>query len=312
MKQRLRVERIDTVGFVDKGDNPPAQLVFFKRAAPTEKGDAKTFSEMRGSRRARDEVWQMTSDFADVVNRALDDDDVTDKAAFILQSLNEFDAAIGAALPNWTSGKPMEKQDQNEAKGLLTKLAQALGLKPEDAPAITTEKEAPVAEKPTEKQEPEAVSKAAVEALEKKLTEATERLEKAEADAKANAEKVEKLAEEKRVSTYIAKAETFKALPIKAAEFGPIMAKLAKALDEKEYAEVERVLAGANEAYRTSKLTQEIGSGAPEGSALAKLQAAVAEIQKANPTISEQEARGRAFKDNPALRRELDAEQAAR
>lgn len=275
--KRLRVQRIDTVGFVDKGDNPPAFLTFFKRA-PEEKPVTDKSDIEEGHR----VLSQLLGWFKRAEKVAVDD-----KLAKRVERAGDKWAAFNDA------GEKVGEFDTEEAAR-----AAAYGKQ---------EKR----EMPEQDKTPEAVTKA-VEEMQKKLDDLTKRAETAEADAKANAEKVEKLAEEKRIATYIAKAETFKSLPIKAAEFGPLMAKLAKALTTEEFAEIERVLAAANESARVGKLTEELGSGAPEGSAAAKVQAEVAKMKQTDPSLSDELARGKVFKANPTLRRELEAEQAGR
>lgn len=47
MPQRLRVKRIDTVGLVDKGDDPEAEVVFWKRATPEKKKEKMSKPENR-------------------------------------------------------------------------------------------------------------------------------------------------------------------------------------------------------------------------------------------------------------------------
>lgn len=303
----MKIRRLDEFSLVDRPANPLARVVLTKRLK-TDKGDAKPFAEMRGNRRARDEVWQFTSDLADCINRAMDDEDVTDKGAFIEQSLTEFVSAVQAALPNWTAGKPMEKEKKAEAIGLLTKVAQALGLGSKDIEKLETpEGEKPVADKPAAPAAPaaETVSKAEMEAL-------TKRLEKAEADAKANAEKVEKLQSEQRLAEFSKRATEYAPLPVKVETFAPILMKAADVLTEDENKELDRVLRAAAEAMTKAGVMKEIGSGAAEeGTAAARVAAKLDELKKAHPNKSEAALRAEIWKNDPKLRAAYEAEQSA-
>lgn len=273
--RRMRIRRLDEFSLVDKPANPLATIVLTKRAPEKEMP-------------------------------APQDETIT------LSMLNKVLRVLGVGgiepiekrVKQLPDGKWMAMDDAGKEMGMFDTEAEArraaYGEKKKMADPI---------------KEPDTVSKADVEALTKRMEEiqkaADERIAKAEADAKANAEKVEKMQEDARVAGFVKRAAEFRSLPIKAAEFGPLMAKIAKALDEKEFAEFERVLSAANEVARVGGVLKEIGSGAaPEGSAEAEVNAQIAELRKQDPKLSVQAARGQVFKNDPTLRRKVEAEQA--
>lgn len=100
---RLRVRRVKTVGFVDKGDDPDAEIVFFKRA--------ETFDEVGSSERISEEVWDLTHRLSRSIRSALDDsEDNQSPLDIITTSLDQFMATVRARAPMWVQGKPVEKR----------------------------------------------------------------------------------------------------------------------------------------------------------------------------------------------------------
>ena len=251
-RQRLRVKRIETVGFVDKGDNPPAEVVFFKRSTPK-------------------------------------DEPMDDKTP-----------------------KDTPDAQKAEAVGLLTKLAQFLGLADEDVTKATNPTGGdPVAEPkdtpqdtPAEPVAPEGVSKAEIEAMQKRLEDAEKRATEAD-------ERVAKLETERRTAEFVKRAEGYASIPVEAPKFGPILMKAADALTDEERDELYRVLDAANEAARVGKLFSEAGNDMPEGSARAQVTAKAEEIRKADPKLTLEQAKRQVYRDNPELAEQEAAEDAA-
>ena len=171
---------------------------------------------------------------------------------------------------------------------------------PEDAQAAFAElqKRADAAEN-AEPKVPESVTKALAD------------LEKRAQDAEARVAKMEL---EKRTDEYVATAAAFTHLPIKPAEFGIVLRKVADAVTAEEFAEVERVLVAANTMAEAGNLFVEVGAegGIADGSALAKVNKLAAEIRKANPKLSDAEARAQVYNQNKDLMAEVEAEDRAR
>jgi hypothetical protein len=153
--------------------------------------------------------------------------------------------------------------------------------------------------------------------------------EKAEADAAALADRVakaEKDAEEDRnlakaerdrtlTASFIAKAEKFEALPVKAAEFGPILKSVHGKLAEAEAAEIDRVLKAADAAMTTAGLFKEHGRNgdapAKADTAIAEITQKAEEIRKNDPKISKAAAQRQVFDADPDLARRYQDEQRA-
>lgn len=151
--------------------------------------------------------------------------------------------------------------------------------------------------------DPEVVAKADYEALRKSLDEANTKT--AEAVAKAAA-----LEDEKKSEVMKAKIGKYDKLPGVTADLAPLFRKVYANLDEAEAAKLDEILAGANEAIRTSTVFTEIGSGRTDGSgaALGKLQAVAKTLKDGNPRLSSAEAMAEALSQHPELYREYLSE----
>lgn len=131
-------------------------------------------------------------------------------------------------------------------------------------------------------------------------------LEKAETDAKANAERAEKAEkaageaseiakaerEQRLTKEFVAKAEGYKALVVKADEFGPVLKEAAEKLSKESFEAIETVLKAADEQIAKGDLFKEQGrsrEGQPDG-ALAEATKKADEIRKADPKLSPSQA----------------------
>jgi hypothetical protein len=130
-------------------------------------------------------------------------------------------------------------------------------------------------------------------ALEKAETEAAtnrERAEKSEKTANEALAKAQASEDAALTRDYIAKAETYKALPIEAAKFGPVLKSAAEKLTKDELAELERVLKAADAAIAETDLFKEQGrsrEGSKDGSALTEMTKRTTELRKSDPRLSE-------------------------
>ena len=121
-----------------------------------------------------------------------------------------------------------------------------------------------------------------------------ERLEKAE-KATEESDKLAKAERETRLTReFVAKAETFKSLPVEAAKFGPVLKSAAEKLTKEESDELDRVLKAAAAQLTEGLLFKEQGqSGQPApaaDSAIAEVQQKAEQIKKADPKMSDGQA----------------------
>jgi hypothetical protein len=149
-------------------------------------------------------------------------------------------------------------------------------------------------------------------------------LEKSEAEATANrerAEKAEKAAteasdlakserDERLNKEFIAKAEAFKALPVKKDEFGPVLKAAHEKLSKEEFEAIETLLKAADEQIAASDLFKEQGRthGAADTGALAEAKQKAEELRKSDSTLTQAQALDKAFKENPELEQRYLAE----
>ncbi len=173
------------------------------------------------------------------------------------------------------------------------------------------------------KEEPVAVDKSdwpesarvAFEKAEEERAADRERAEKAEQRANAAAEKVDKAEDARLTREAITKAEKFKALPIDAAKFGPILKSASEKLSKEENDELDRVLKAADEGLQKSDLFKTVsgnGNGEQPDTALGQAKAKAAELCKADPALTEATAMQRVLKaDNELAARYQDEVRAA-
>ena len=126
--------------------------------------------------------------------------------------------------------------------------------------------------------------------LKKSAQEATD-LAKAEQDRRVTAE-------------FITKAEDFKALPITAADFGPVLKEASEKLSKESYEAIEKALTAADEQISRGELFKaqgRDGSVAKAGSAYAEAQQKAEELRKSDTTLTKEQALVRVFKADSDL-----------
>lgn len=138
-----------------------------------------------------------------------------------------------------------------------------------------------------------------------------ERVEKAEA-ATAEADKLAKAERDARVTReFVTKAEAYKALVIKAEEFGPVLKSVAEKLTKEEAEAIDTVLKAADAQISASELFKEQGAGGrvpAADSALAEVQRKAEELKKSDPTLSDAKALEKAMDSDRELQRRYLAE----
>lgn len=345
-RNRLFVDSVQTVGLVDKGDDPQARVVFMKAGDAAEGKRAETFAEAGNNEALRNELWRLEYAIGNAIRSALfEADEDQDPQQLIEVSLDQFVAEVRAALPSWLEGKPYKKAKgpkegeamEEEKEGALLKsivkaVTQAIGGGGRDGDGAgvnagkeageedMTEKTFKVDELPDEAQaefkkmqdriaeleggdgdgdggseEAAAEDMVVPEAVQK-------RLEKAETEAaEARKETAELLAKQRRTEV-VEKLSGLNRLPgMVPAEMAPMFEKIEGALDDEEQGAFYKFLSGANAAMGT--VLKVVGhSGGPESATVeAEVAGHVEELRKAEPTLSEEQARARVWKQHPGL-----------
>lgn len=109
MATKLKGLHIRKVDFVDNGANPDAHVALFKRAGemPVKKTGAATFAEgMRERRtsRIRDEMWDICYALNNSLCSIINDDEVTNTAELMKESLNQFTETMTTCIQQWSAG----------------------------------------------------------------------------------------------------------------------------------------------------------------------------------------------------------------
>lgn len=142
-------------------------------------------------------------------------------------------------------------------------------------------------------------------------------LEKAEEERKEAANKAEeaqKLAKEERDTRlnkeFIAKAEEFKGLTVKAEDFGPVLKSASEKLEKGEYEALETLLKAADEQIVKGELFKEAGANGSHTPTDAFQEATkkAEEIRKSDSSLSAEQALEKAFEADPALQERYLAE----
>lgn len=274
-KNRLFVRSLKTIGFVDKGDDPKAELLIFKRH---EAGEVK-----KG-------VVQEDGKFCAY--------DAEGNKLGAYDSKEEAEAALKAP--------PTEKEKGGD-DGSTTEEQPMFDVKKLDATAQAeftklTDQVATLTAKVAELTPPEPVKLPAD--VQKKLDDAADEVRKAH-------ERIEKLEDQREVERYVGIA---KSLGMNADDFATPLRKIAKALTKEEFAAFEKHEKALQAQIKAGALYSKIGigGGGAATEAQTELQAAVAEVRKAKPELTVEQATGEVMKDNVALRNRLEAERLAR
>jgi len=270
---RLRVKRIDTVGFVQRGDNPPAEIVFWKRreepgGKDMDKPDLSTFQKIikaigNGLGLSAAEVDEA---FGQPPNEGGEGDDVVKE--FKLEDLPEVAQEEFAKL----------RTEAEKVEGLATEVADLTAkvkeLTPEPDP------------------EPEKVS-----------AEVQKQLDDSEKRAKDAEERIAKLEGEKRHEEYVGKAAELTGIPgLNPDDHAETLDKIEEALGSEAFGKFFDVLKGAAAAVKAGDLFRVMGTGeAPLGTVEQEVTEAVAEVRKAKPSLTAEQARAEVWKNNHAL-----------
>lgn len=338
-KTKLKDPDITNVDLVDRPANPGARIMLFKRdnSADEPRGllqriakklgltdedigksddQAETFDEAfseESARRALDEMWMYTAAFQDSVRSIICDVAITDKQGMISGSLDQFTAAVLAAVPGWLKTGMVTKAvllDVARLKKMATEIQTCINentkgdeSKMEEVTKRSVEDQALIAKLEKEIADLKAAAmfkKSEAPTNEDVLKSLTPEVRKMFDDMESRAKTAETVAkktlDDESSKSFIAKAAGYSNLGIKSDEFGAVLKSISEK-DPESMAKLEAVLAAANEAVAKGDLFKETGSARSGGKALggnatwAKIQeSAKNAITKAGTPMSEEQA----------------------
>jgi len=264
--QRLRVEEILTVGFVDRGDDPEAEIVFFKRKPEeeTKEGGVRkliiAMAEKLGF--AKNEVEELLADEA--ADSSMNDGGLNldgesamtfDVSKLEGEALDAFNAAVTAAVE--------ERMQAEGGQGEVTL--------PEDLPESVTK---------------------VLDSFQKQLDDATARAETAE-------KRVATMEDAAETNRYIRKAAELGLPGASPDDLAPILRKAEANLEAEEVEKLTQILKSAAAAI---ELTTEIGGpGGVEDSLAAEVAGLAKSFTDADPTLSKEMAEAKVWESRPDL-----------
>lgn len=310
-KTRLFLRQLKSVGFVDAGACEGADIILAKRREDDERR-AGHVAELLEAKHRFDQLLREAE--VDKAGRRMAGArltklrEVVSQLTALLSEVDDESADSGGGKDTSMSKKfdpstlPQEAQDHlaGVEKAANDRIA-AAEKKAEEAAIKVADLEKRIAEKSAE---PEDAFKGLPAEVRKRIEEAEKKAE--EAEKAARDERDARLTQE-----FVQKAAFCDGkLAIKSADLGPILKRAYEGQVTKEdAAEIERVLKAAAE---TSKLTAVIGrDNGDDASAVQKIEAAAAEIRKADPKLTPAQARVEARRQNPDLAKAEKAERAA-
>lgn len=264
---RLRVKRIDTVGFVDKGDDPEAEIVFWKRQG----------GEPEGGTDSDEGDDAMAKDAGDDQGRS-----VLKRLLDFLK--NEVGEDMSGTDEGASEGFDVSKLESDDAREAFEALTEKLESAEERISGLEGELEKAKADDAGEGAD-EGAEGDVLKGLDDEARSAFEKLqsraEEAEDRLQETAEKVDKLREESETQEFAKTAR--EEIPLLAdgdgAEAGRVLKAMSDALDEDMYKSVFTMLKSANEVATQGKVFQEWGSpGADTNDAWGKIEAKADEL----------------------------------
>ena len=290
-RNRLHVRRLLTVGFVDKGDNPKAEVVFFKR------GEMKKRIEERGGK-----FCVMGED-----GKVMGEYDSKEEAEASMQKESMLSRALRKLGLKDTEVKELLAEG---AAGDDPKMEKPAPTTTEDHPMFDVKKLDAAAQAEFQKLtdriaelEPKPEPKLPAD-VQKKLDDASEEVRKAH-------DRIEKLEDQREVEKFVGIA---KSLGMTADDWAAPLRKIAKALTADEWKAFETHEKALQAQIRAGALYKQVGTGGHGWATEAEteLHTAVAEVRKAKPELTVEEATGEVMKTNVALRNRLESERLSR
>lgn len=278
MPQRLKVEEILTVGFVDRGDDPEAEIVFFKRKpdeapAPKEGGVKALIAKIAEKLGIeKNEVEELLADGAEGgssndggPNSNGESDMTFDVSKLDDEARAAFDAAVEAAV-----NERLAAEDEGG----------------DDLPPDL----------------PESVTKVLGD-FQKQLDAANARADKAE-------EKHNALVEKQERQRYIAKAASFQLPGAEPDDFAEILRKAESALTTDEVEKLDSILKAASAAVEAS-LGETGRGGVGSTSVDAEVETLAKAYREQDPSLTMEMAQGKVWQSRPDLYRKYREERAA-
>lgn len=321
--KEIRKLTLTNVALVPEGSNPEAHILLYKERAPLPVSKAMTTAQMQDYSAACQDWYRLHDAFMqslyDIQNSASGDE----QASLMLQSVEEFVTLARPILARMGRGSVEDGMDKalhtcvksvnplDAVRALFTEKGLIMAGMPDPtvelakAQARIAELEADLARRTAPAPTEEDIWKGVPEIVRK-------RYEEAEARAK-NAEDIAlKERDARQEATYIAKARTFKHLPLKPQEDWRIFKMLDDAPDSFKAAasRVLDLLKAADDTMGGARLTTRIGSASPEDtrevygrgeSPLVVAKARAAEVIAKAPTMSEADAMAAVFRADPEL-----------
>jgi len=263
MPSRLRVEEILTVGFVDKGDDPEAEIVFFKSKdgdVDDKRSIIQKFLGLIGLK--DDEVEKLLADGADdsSINDGDPNPDGDGPMTFDVSKLDEagkaaFDAAVEAAVTARVNGEEVN-----------------------DLPSDL----------------PEPVMKA--------FNDLTALVEKANTRAETAEAAVAKLVDQGERAEYIAKAEALGLPGGNPDDFADILRKAEAGMTDEEREKFNEVMQGASAVIKASALLRPAGrDGIGDTSVAAEVEELAKSFRQDDPSLTTQMSRAKVWASRPDL-----------
>jgi len=282
MPQRLRVEEIMTVGFVEKGDDPEAEIVFFKRRRDDQsKGSAmekfRDFLKKLGLNAGltEDEVEELLADEAEGgsdtdggLNDNGDSHMTFDVEKLDAEARAAFDAAVEAAVE-----ARIEEGLEGEEEEIL-----------DDLP----------------------------EPVQKRLDDFQKAIDAAEKRAEAAENRANALVEQREREEYIQKAASLDLPGAPAEDFAEILRKAQGSLTDEEREKMDEILGAASAAIREGEMLKELGSGGRGPTTVeAEAEAIAKQFMEADKALTFDLAKAKVWEQRPDLyrryRKERDA-----
>jgi len=325
-KALLRVTRIDSIGFVDKGDNPEAEITLWKRDPNAKRAD--TFAEQGAEDAVRHEVYDMTDRMSRALHGAVfEAEEGQDPAAIINASLDQFTAAVRAAAPGWLAGKPVREhqgavvmaETKKEEKFDVAKLDEAaraefkrLG---DEASTLAKQVDALTAKvADLEKKvpaEPEDVLKGLTPEARKEVEAEMKKRDDALTDLRKAHEALVEQGQRDALAIRFAKGNDLE--HIAGEKRLDVLLTAQKVLKADDWAELDGMLKAASKQIAEGKLFAEAGTGAeaPIGSGQAwdKIKAKAGQLVKDKAAPTFEQAVAKIARDEPGLYREYVKEQ---
>ncbi len=323
MKHRLFVDKVMTVGFVTEGDDPEAELVFFKSL----KKEAETFAEVGNEDQIGNEIWDMTNSISRAIRSAVfEADDDQDPAAIINDSLDQFEAAVRAAAPLWLAGNPVQKHQGHTMpkfdKSKLDDVARTEFDRLEREATDAAEAQQTAEEAQATAEGLTATEKARADEAEAKVEDLTPEEDEVKKGMSPEArEHFEKL--EKRLDDEVQRRET-DVMAIRFAKGGDlehmsgdkrteVLLKAKGGMDDADWDELDTMLKAASAQIAEGNLLKEAGvEGEPEaGEAETEFTAEVKKLRDADPKMTPAEATTHIARTNAPLFKRVQAERKA-